>query len=147
MKKMAAAFSLGMILLADVSLAQPLAEAEEAYSRGDYTTALRLWRPLANQGTMVAEFWVGFMYGEGKGVPQDYAEAAKWFRKAADQGDSASQSFLGTMYAHGNGVRQDYVESAKWYRRAADQELPSAEDGLGNAYSTGRAYHRTTPRQ
>jgi hypothetical protein len=61
--------------------AGPLDDAEAAYKRGDYATALRLLRPLAEQGEAKAH-----MYGAGRGVPQDYAAAVNWYRKAADQG-------------------------------------------------------------
>ena len=59
-------------------------EGLAAYGRGDYETALREWRPLAEQGLAVAQFNLGLMYDEGQGVPQDYAEAVKWYRKAAE---------------------------------------------------------------
>jgi len=50
-------------------------ETEAAYNRGDYTTALREWRPLAKQGDDVAQFTLGTIYGLGQGVPQDFAES------------------------------------------------------------------------
>lgn len=53
-----------------------------AYDKGDYTTALRLMRPLADQGLAAAQNNLGWMYAHGRGVPQDEAEARKWFRKA-----------------------------------------------------------------
>ena len=58
----------------------------DAVDRGDYDTALKEWRPLAEQGEADAQHNLGIMYHQGKGVPQDYAEAAKWYRLAADQG-------------------------------------------------------------
>jgi TPR repeat protein len=50
-----------------------------------YATALRLFRPLAEQGDDYAQFNVGQLYVSGKGAPQDYATAASWYRKAADR--------------------------------------------------------------
>ncbi len=58
----------------------------EAYDRGDYATALKEWRPLAEQGDANAQFNLGSMYEYGEGVPQDDKEAARWFRLAAEQG-------------------------------------------------------------
>ncbi|MCH8040747.1 MAG: sel1 repeat family protein [Nitrospinae bacterium] len=58
----------------------------DAVERGDYDTALKEWRPLAEQGDATAQRNVGRMHFEGLGVPQDYREAAKWFRLAAEQG-------------------------------------------------------------
>ena len=50
-------------------------EGVAAYQRGDYATALREWRPLANQGNAAAQSNLGRMYEAGKGVPQYYAQA------------------------------------------------------------------------
>ena len=59
-------------------------EGVAAYDRGDYETALREFRPLAEQGNARAQNRLGLMYDWGSGVPRDRAEAAKWYRKAAE---------------------------------------------------------------
>ena len=118
--------------------AGPVEDALTAAKRGDYATALRLWRPLAEQGDAVAEYFLGFMYREGYGVPQDYAEAVKWFRMAAEQGIADAQNNLGDFYKEGWGVRQDDAEAAKWYRKAAEQGNVNAQAILGAMYHKGR---------
>ena len=50
-------------------------EGAKAYDRGDYAEALAKWRPLAEQGAANAQHYVGFIYAEGLGVPQDNKEA------------------------------------------------------------------------
>jgi hypothetical protein len=112
-------------------------EGYEAYKRGDYATALREFRPLAEQGDVVVQNLLGFMYDNGKGVPKDYAAAMKWYRKAAEQGDVIAQSRLGVMYSIGHGARQDYTKAAKWYRKAAEQGDAKAQNGLARMYSAG----------
>ncbi len=52
-------------------------EGVAAAKRGDYATALRELRPLAEQGHAVAQYNLGVMYNKGRGVPQDYAKAVK----------------------------------------------------------------------
>lgn len=47
----------------------------DAYDRGDFATALKEWRPLAEDGDASAQFYRGLMYHYGEGVPQDHAEA------------------------------------------------------------------------
>ena len=69
-----------------------------AYERGDYATALKEFRVLAEQGDATAQFILGVMYHDGRGVTQDYKEAVKWHRKAADQGNALAQFNLGVMY-------------------------------------------------
>ena len=91
----------------------------EAYKRGDYETALRIFRQYADRGNFNAQVGLGFMYFKGQGVTKDYGEAVKWFRKAADQGWANAQANLGAMYANGRGVEQDYVKAHMWYSLAA----------------------------
>ncbi len=83
---------------------QTFDEAEAAFGRGDYATAMEGFRVHAEQGNANAQFYLGLMYDNGWGVPEDDAEAVKWFRKAAEQGDSGAQYSLGVMYAKGEGV-------------------------------------------
>ncbi len=60
-----------------------LDEGRAAFQRGDYATALREWRPLAEQGVAEAQYNLGVMYGNGEGVPQDEAQAYMWFKLAS----------------------------------------------------------------
>ncbi len=113
-------------------------EGVAAYKRGDYATAIREWRPLAEQGDAEAQFFLGLMYYIGKGVTQDYAEAMRWYRKAAEQGHAEAQSFLGIKYEHGLGVPQDSAEAVQWYRKAAEQGNASAQNNLGGMYERGQ---------
>ncbi len=109
----------------------------EAYDRGDYATALPIFRQLADQGNARAQYSLGTMYVKGHGVTQDYAAAMKWYRKAANQGEALAQFGLGTMYQNGRGVTQDYSEAMKWYRKAANQGNADAQHNLGVMYRKG----------
>jgi uncharacterized protein len=61
-----------------------------AAKRGDFATALREWKPLAEQGDASAQQKMGWIYAHGRGVPKDYKTAVKWFRLAAKQGDAST---------------------------------------------------------
>ena len=116
----------------------PSAEAAEAaYQKNDYPAALKLARPLAEQGDARAQSILGVLYYRGRGVPTDDREAEKWFRLAADQGNTSAQFYLGGMYSEGRGVPQDFAELARWYQRAADQGDGQAQYNLGVAYARG----------
>ena len=117
-------------------------EGVAAAKRGDYATAVREWRPLAEQGDAKAQLNLGVMYGKGQGVPQDDAEALKWFRKAAAQGFAHAQHNLGFMYENGRGVPQDYAEAVGWWRKAAEQGDAGAQYNLGVMYDKGRGVPR-----
>ncbi|MFI5023615.1 MAG: tetratricopeptide repeat protein [Alphaproteobacteria bacterium] len=110
-----------------------------AFDRHDYATALRLWRPLAEQGNSYAQNNLGSIYDGGYGVAADYKEAVKWYRLSAEQGNSFGQYNLGTMYAEGRGVSRDYKEAAKWFQLAADQGDADARAYLKKIAAAERA--------
>ena len=97
-----------------------------AWARGDYPTALRLWRFQAQKGDAAAQIGLGDMCREGLGVLQDYAEAATWYRKAAEQGEDKAQLRLGRMCANGQGVPQDNVLAHMWFSLAASRASDAA---------------------
>ncbi len=57
----------------------------------------------AEQGDAKAQFNLGVMYSDGRGVPQNDAEAVKWFRLAAEQGDASAQYNLGGVLPRPHG--------------------------------------------
>jgi hypothetical protein len=116
---------------------EPLAEGLAASNRGDYAQALKIFRPLAEQGNANAQHAIGWMYHNGRGVTQNYQEALKWYRLAAAQGFAKSQYNRGIMYSHGFGVTQNYQEALKWYRLAADQGFAMAQNDIGLYYYNG----------
>ncbi len=124
------------LMLTGAAAAGPLEDGWAAYRRGDYATAVRLWRSLAEQGNARAQHNLAGMYGDGQGVPQDDAEAVKWYRLAAEQGYATAQYNLGTMYYEGKGVPQDYAEAVKWFRLVGG--FAWAQHYLGLMYAKGQ---------
>ncbi len=117
--------------------AADLIVGENAFEKGDYVKAARQFRIAAekNDGwSVIAQFYLGDMYYNGHGVPQDYSEAVKWYRMAAEQGNADAQSALGVMYQDGRGVPRDFVEAARWYDKAAEQGDESAGRALTRSY-------------
>lgn len=113
------AIGLALVVLTCGYVEAGLVEGREAYERGDYATALREFLPLAREGNVWAQFYVGAMYDNDQGVPQDYAEAARWYRRAAEQGHAEAQAVLGLVYLFGHGVSQDYVQAYMWLELGA----------------------------
>lgn len=110
--------ALGLSLAAPDALADTTQDFERAatsHRQGDYRAAAKLWRPLAENGLINAQFNLGQMYRYADGVAQDYGEALKWYRKAAEQGDKESQFNLGSMYLNGEGVAKDEKEAHRWF--------------------------------
>jgi len=96
-----------------------------------------LIRPLADKGNASAQFYLGYMYSSGKGVPQNYNESVLWYRRSAEQENASAQNNLGFMYQNGYGVPQDYKEAVKYYQLSADQNNAIAQDNLGEMYENG----------
>src|SRR6266849_1360166 len=78
------AMVLALLLSQDVNAGRD--EAAAAYDRGDYATAFKELKRLADKGDIEARTMVGFMFANGLGVRRNYAQALEWYRRAADQG-------------------------------------------------------------
>ncbi len=115
-----------------------LYEGAAAYSKGEYARAYSELKPLAEQGSPEAQWYLGVMCHDGQGVPQDYAQAVKWFRKAVEQGHAGAEYNLGVMFRRGHGVQQDNVEAVKWYRKAAEQGFAEAQYSMGVMVAEGQ---------
>ena len=134
----------GLVVSTPAVWAQDFNKGLKAAQSGDFATALKEWKPLAEQGNAAAQNNLGWMYYNGNGVTQDNAEALKWYRKAAEQGDADAQNNLGGMYKRGDGVTQDYAEAVKWYRKAAEQGDAWAQNNLGVSYDNGEGVLQDT---
>ena len=65
-----------------------------AFERHDYSAARSTWLPLAEAGNAEAQFLLGTLYEEGRGVPPDFDEAAHWYERAATQGHPKALSLI-----------------------------------------------------
>lgn len=123
MKKLAALFSsplagLGLVAgaaYAGPSLAAPAPAARtvsaadpgavkagvDAWSAGDYSTAVRLWQPLADRGDPDALFNLAQAYKLGRGVPVDLGRAEDLYGKAAAKGHIQAADSYGLMLFQG----------------------------------------------
>lgn len=108
-------------------------QARSAHERGDYAAEVAIVRPLAEKGSPVAQFNLGVLYDQGKGVPQDNALAMQWYQKAAEQGLPQAQINLGIMYEQGQGIKPDYAQAYFWYVLAdtqGDSQAPQAKQDI-----------------
>lgn len=118
--------------------AQTWEQSAAAYERGDYRTSFAGFRVLAEQGYAGAQFNLGLMYTNGRGVPKDDQQAIAWYGKAARQGLDRAQFNLGVMYESGWGATKDDQQAVSWYSKAAEQGLTPAQVALGVMYAKGR---------
>jgi uncharacterized protein len=82
-----------MLSFAAPVAAGPLEDADTAIKRRDYATAVRLIRPLAEQGDATAQYNLGVFYDNGLDVPQDRVSAYMWFSLSAAQGKEGAATF------------------------------------------------------
>jgi uncharacterized protein len=136
-RKLLLAFAVAAAVSARALAAGPLEDGIAAYRVNDYAKAAELWRPLAENGDAGAQYFLGSLYVEGKGVERNDATAFMWFQRAAIQGDAAAQYNVGASYAGGMGIQKSDVDAAKWFRRAADQGVVFAQLNLGLLYAAG----------
>jgi hypothetical protein len=158
----------GVLLLRSIYAWADLSTADTAYSKGYYSSAAQEYRVLAEKGDRTAQWKLGRLYSQGKGVPRkaaaqglpvaksnigllydkgwgvakDPSQAVEWLRKAADQGFAEAQCDLGVHYATGAGIARNPAEAAKWFQKAANQGHCSCQYNLGIAYSTGDGIER-----
>ena len=109
----------------------------DAYQAGDYATAPKEFRSLAEQGFADAQYNLAWMYEHGEGVTQDYKKALKWYQLAVEQGDATAGHQLGVMHHYGWGVKTNYKEALRFYRLAAPQVVQS-QYSLGVMYYQGQ---------
>jgi len=122
MKNLTATICLTIAVLlgsAVVSWSADFQKGLNAAKSGDFATALRELKPLAEQGHARAQSNLGVMYYKGLSVPKNNKTAVKWYRLAAEQGFAPAQSNLGSMYGNGMGVIQDNVYAHMWWNIAA----------------------------
>jgi TPR repeat protein len=68
----------------------------------DDAEAARLLRTAAENGHPTAQYNLGLMFAQGRGVERDLDEAARWIRLAADQGVEAAEQRLGMLAGAGD---------------------------------------------
>ena len=105
--------------------------------RGSFVSPIRALHSLAEQGNVEAQFNLGLLYDQGRGVPKDKQEALRWYRRAAIQADMFAQNALGDNYWEGTGVPKDDREAVRWWRLAADKGFVPAQHSLGKILAGG----------
>ncbi len=136
-------------VIATTADAGPLQNAQSAYRKKDYATALRLYQPLAEEGNRSAQAALAIMYEQGHGVEKNLETAQAWYGKAAAKGHRGAKRALLRV---GRELRRQAREkearhkaNAKSYERfkeAAENGDPSAMYNLAHAYETGQGVPR-----
>jgi uncharacterized protein len=130
-----------LLLVASPTLAN-VKTGVDAWERGDFSAAVKEWRPLAIKGDADAQFNLAQAYRFGRGVPLDMRQAEEWYRKAATQGHFQAEDNLGLiMFQNGNTqAAMPIIE------RSANRGEPRAEYVYGTALFNGELVQQNWPR-
>ena len=83
--------------------------------------AAKWYRKAAEQGYPQAQYNLGLLYEDGKGMTRNYHKATQWYQRAAKKGLSEAQNNLAVLYILGKGVAKDRSRAETLFRRAAKQ--------------------------
>jgi uncharacterized protein len=95
----------------------------DAWSRGEYETAVKIWREPAVRGDADAQFNMAQAYKFGRGVKQDLAIAADWYKQAASRGHLQAED----SYAHLLHYQGKVPESLPLLAKSADRGEPRSQ--------------------
>lgn len=108
-----------------------------AYEKGDFETAIEQWTPLAEKGDMAAQYNLGVIYQNARGVRRDNKRGFYWFRQAAEKGHEKAMLNVAFAYFTGAGVGQNQQEAFIWMRKTADKGVILAQYNLGLMFYNG----------
>lgn len=111
------------------------------FKMGHYETARVIWEALARRGNGEANFNLGGLYEDGRGVPENMKTALEHYERAPEAGNGKAQYRLGLLYSTGGKVARDEVKADKWLRAAAaegDKDAQARLALLGSAPKTQR---------
>lgn len=93
-----------------------------AFYSQDYTTALSLLKPLADEGNAEAQCVIANMHHLGLGVERNILEAIKWYMKSSKLGYAIASNNLAGIYLSGDeGIRANPIEANKWFQKSREQ--------------------------
>jgi hypothetical protein len=87
----------------------------EAFNKGAYEAAARIWARLAEAGNRKAAFRLAEMFEFAEGVTKDDREAARYYLMAAGGNHPIAQQRIASRYRDGRGVTRSLMQSLKWY--------------------------------
>ncbi|MEO6359321.1 MAG: SPOR domain-containing protein [Sphingomicrobium sp.] len=122
-----------LLIVAAPVTAQSVGDGIDAWQKGDFAAAVKIWRPLAEAGDPDAAFNIGQAYRLGRGVPISLAAAQTWLLRAATKDHLDAQSTLGLLlFDSGN-----RLGGLRWLKTAAEKGDARALLVFGTALFNG----------
>jgi TPR repeat protein len=133
-------FNLGAVFMSDLEF--DLSSGLQAFEARNFSKALQLLTPLAEDGNPEAQYRLGMIYQNGLGKVKNLEYAKKYMSAAAQQNHAYAQHGLGVMYLYGEGVEKDESKALEWFRKAAEQGLSGSQMTLGMMYENGQGVEK-----
>lgn len=114
-----------------------------ALEEGRYEEAIDVFQPMAERGSLRANFYIGYLTILGLGVPKNEELGMSMLLEAKDnvissayEGQVWAHTCLGLMYESGWGVEKDLDQAVSWHEKAAQQDMVISLNSLQNIYQS-----------
>lgn len=112
-------------------------QIEQAYTSGDFVTARRGLEQIAQDGTALTQFRLGYMMVEGQGGSKDPEGATIWLAMAADANHGPAITLLSRLYLAGIGDEARLPRLLEQLEDVADSGDVEAQLRLGQFHLLG----------
>ena len=117
----------------DIDLASGIA----AFESKQFSRAVGLLGPLAEQGLVEAQYRMAIMAQNGLGMLPNPLLAYSYMKQAAKAGFGLAQHGLAFMYMEGECTDKHPAKAVEWFKRAAEQGLVGSLTTLAMMYEQG----------
>lgn len=140
MRLVAKLSAMSLVFVTSASMAQPKSEpkienadamkgATAAMNTMEFKRAIDTLKPLADKGDANAQFNLGAIYANGRGVPANPREAVRLYRLAVAKGHLGAMNNLAFMLKTGSGTDKNEREALSLYEKimASERDDPGAK--------------------
>ncbi|MEN9514998.1 MAG: hypothetical protein RIQ95_1626 [Pseudomonadota bacterium] len=140
MRLVAKLSAMSLVFVTSASMAQTKSEpkienadamkgATAAMNTMEFKRAIDTLKPLADKGDANAQFNLGAIYANGRGVPANPKEAVRLYRLAVAKGHLGAMNNLAFMLKTGSGTDKNEREALSLYEKimASDRDDPGAK--------------------
>lgn len=143
------------LVISHAAEAQSVREGEEAFEAGNYDQARRIFEPLAEDGSIYAQYRMGYLHQSGRGLPKDDEAALAWYQRVLDQDmddipedatyDPVARTYnnVAVLYDTDGSVPRDCERAYEYYRSSAQRGLPEGQYGMATMLMRGTCFDDT----
>lgn len=142
-------------LIPHAAEAQSIREGEEALAAENYEQARQIFEPLAQENNVYAQYRMGYLHQNGRGLPKDDEAALSWYERVLDQDiddipedaayDPVAHTYnnIAVLYDTDGAVPRDCERAYEYYRASAQRGLPEGQYGMATMLMRGTCFDDT----